>query len=602
MKQLTDIISIADAKHLPGLFCQRVHRTPDNIAFRQFDENSQRWSAASWQQMDNTIDQWHTTLANEKLTAGDRVAIMLRNCREWVYFDQAAMRLGLVTVPLYPNDHAENAAYILENSGARLLLIESGAAHTDLIEKPIVKKLERLIVLDTVLPEGLSNAVTVNDWLDTAKGHDPPPKESIDPHSLASIVYTSGTTGPPKGVMLSHHNMLWNAWSGLQSLPIYPEDHFLSFLPLSHTLERSVGYYLPVMAGSTVSYARSIPQLADDLATQKPTVLISVPRIYERIYNKLQDQLNDKPSFVQKLFQTAVDVGWQQFEYQQKRTAWHPSLLLHPLLNKLIASKVQQRLGGHLRVAICGGAPLSEHIAKTFIGLGIPIFQGYGLTETSPVVSVNTHEHNLPRSIGLPLQDVEVAFSEQNELLIKSPGVMLGYWDNEQATADSIDNQGWLHSGDLAEQDDQGYIHITGRLKDIIVLATGEKIPPADMESVLTMSPYIEHALIIGEGKPFLTALVVLTDKAWPYFIQRCHLMEKNPDKLINNSIFKDQVRRYVQDQLRRFPVYAEITAIAIAREPWTVENDLATPTLKIKRDQVLTRYQQQINALYEGH
>lgn len=597
----TDIISIESAHDLSGLFQERVRRTPDAVAYRQFDEESQTWQQSSWREMAHAIDYWRTALASEKLNIGDCVAIMLKNCKEWVYFDQAALSLGLVTVPLYPNDHAENAAYILENSDAKLLLVGNLSDHSELVQHPIARKLVRIISLEHTLSLTIENAKAMSVWLSRDQAI-VPPLMNIDSHSLASIVYTSGTTGPPKGVMLSHHNMLWNAWSGLQSLPIAPTDHFLSFLPLSHTLERSIGYYLPIMAGAMTTYARSIPQLAEDLLEQKPTVLISVPRIYERIYNKVHEQLKTKPDFARKLFLAAVDIGWLYFENKQNRSSWKPRLLAQPILKRLVANKIQHKLGGRLRIAICGGAPLSETIAKTFIGLGIPLFQGYGLTETSPVISVNTANKNLPKSIGLPLQDVEVKFSESNELLVKSPGVMQGYWKNKDATQQTIDADGWLHTGDLGLQDSDGFLHITGRLKDIIVLATGEKIPPADMEMAISMDPYIEHVLVIGEGRPYLTALVVLTQAAWHDLAEQAHLDSHSIDSLQNNSVFIQTVLQHVQQQVHQFPSYANILAVAITSDPWTVDNNLVTPTLKPKRSKILDRYQTEIEALYHGH
>jgi long-chain acyl-CoA synthetase len=327
-----------------------------------------------------------------------------------------------------------------------------------------------------------------------------------------------------------------------------------------------------------------------------------VPRIYERIYNKVQDQLKTKPPIAQKLFQAAVDVGWKHFEYQQNRAKWSPSLLAHPLLNHLIGNKIQQKLGRRLRIAICGGAPLSETIAQTFIGLGVPIYQGYGLTETSPVVSVNTAEKNLPKSIGRPLQDVEVRFSDAGELLVRSPGVMQGYWKDEKATKATIDNDGWLHTGDLGRQDENGFILITGRLKEIIVLANGEKVPPADMEMAIAMDPYIEHILVIGEGKPYMTGLVVLSDNAWDELAEEAHLENHSRDKLQTNTIFLRTVLQHVRRRLLKFPSYAQIVKIALTRELWTVENGLTTPTLKPKRSKIIQRYQSEIDQLYRGH
>lgn len=596
----TDYILPRHAHSLAGLLVARCHRSPHALACQQYDERLQSWQSYSWQQIHDEVMQWRGALAAEKLQPGDRVAVMLRNCRQWLCFDMAALGLGLVTVPLYPNDRADSAAYILAHSGAKILLLESIDDQQHLLHHDEVKALRRIIWLqpkpDTTMP---ANAVFITDWLAHAdRSRDV--INNIDPDSLATIVYTSGTTGPPKGVMLSHHNILWNAWRSLHSVPVYNDDMFLSFLPLSHTLERTVGYYLPIMAGAAICYARSIPQLAEDLMDRKPTVLISVPRIYERIYNRLQEQLSLKSTLQQKLFRLAVASGWQSFEYHQHRQGWHPRLLLHGVLDKLVGHKIRQRVGGRLRVAICGGAPLPEHVARTFIALGFPILQGYGLTETSPVLSVNQAAHNLPRSVGLLLHDVEARINEQNELLVKSPGVMLGYWHNQQATAATIDENGWLHTGDLGRLDDQGFLHITGRLKDIIVLANGEKVSPADMETAIAADKMIDQVLVIGDGKPFLTALLVLSDEAWVQLAKLTGLSEQAA--LSEAPVVEQHLLGRIQQQLHQFPSYAQIIRVAISRQPWTIENGLTTPTLKTKRQQIMTLFARDIDKLYEGH
>jgi len=600
----TDIISPDNALHLPGLLAERAKRSPEALACREFNAQSEQWQDVTWQQVANIVDHRRAVLAKEQFDPGDRVAIMLKNCCEWVYFDMAALSLGLVTVPLYPNDRPDNVAYILANSGAKLLLLEDLAEQAELAQHNALKELDRIITIVASPPIAhLPQCLSLEAWLsevDAAATVASPP--TLKPHDLASIVYTSGTTGPAKGVMLSHHNMLWNAWSGLQSITIYPDDRFLSFLPLSHTLERSIGYYLAIMAGAAIIYARSIPQLAEDLVTQRPTVLISVPRIYERVFNKIHDQLQQKSALAQKLFQAAVDIGWRHFEHQQKRLAWHPILLLHPILHYLVGQKIQNKLGGELRVAICGGAPLAAHIAKMFIALGIPIYQGYGLTETSPVISVNTPSHNLPKSIGIPLQDVTVRFSPEGELQVTSPGVMLGYWQNEAATADTIHKDGWLNTGDLGYQDESGFLHITGRLKDVLIMSNGEKISPTDIEMAICKDPFIDSAIVIGESKPFLSALLLINEDAWSRLAEAANLTITDPKQLKTHPSIIQLLLSRIQQQLHDFPAYANILQVAVTLEPWTVENNLSTPTLKAKRPQILQHYAADIDALYEGH
>ncbi|MCG7958673.1 MAG: AMP-binding protein, partial [Candidatus Thiodiazotropha taylori] len=476
-------------------------RTPEAIGFIQYDLASQQWQKSTWREMAQQVARWQAALKKEALKPGDRVALMMRNCKEWVIFDQAASGLGLVTVPLYTNDRPENIGYILQDAGVRLLLLENDPQWQDLQQiRNRLAGLNRILTMEKVDPLGLQpRLMHIDEWLPEETDAE---LELVDQSSeeLATIVYTSGTTGRSKGVMLSHRNILWDIESGVKIIDIFPTDTFLSFLPLSHTLERTVGYYLAMVAGATTAYSRSIAELGEDLQIIKPTILVSVPRIFERVYSKIQDKLAADSAIKQKLFGLAVETGWQVFENTQGRQPWNAKMLLWPLLNKLVAGKIQQKLGGRLRIAVSGGAPLSSDIAKVFIGLGVPILQGYGLTETSPIISANTHENNIPASVGVPFPGIEIRITDQDELLCRAPNVMLGYWNNRTATNECIDDQGWFHTGDKAKIESD-HIFITGRLKEIIVLANGEKVPPADMEMCISMDSLFDQVLIMGEGK-----------------------------------------------------------------------------------------------------
>lgn len=588
------------AQTLPGLFQERLALTPDKPAYRQFDAATETWQTLTWHDIAREVTRWQAALTKENLSPGDRVAVMLKNCAEWIIFDQAALGLGLVTVPLYLDDRPDNAAWIIDNAGARLLLVEGRFQHRKVAE--IVsssQKLERVISL--LPPEKLTDwspqFAIAEDWLKAAEGTVIPSRR-IAADMLASIVYTSGTTGKPKGVMLTHDNMLWNAWYASRCADFGPDEVFLSFLPLSHTLERTAGYYLPMLLGSEVAFARSIALLAQDLQIIRPTVLVSVPRIYERVYGRIQDALAKKGGVAHTLFDTAVDVGWHKFEYEQGRASWHPKLLSWPLLKKLVADGVTEKLGGRLKLAISGGAALSPDIAKVFIGLGVPIYQGYGLTETSPVVSVNRPDSNIPASIGKPLEGVEVRIGEHDELLTRSRCVMRGYWDNPEATAAVIDGAGWLHTGDQARMDERGHLYIIGRIKDIIVLNNGEKVPPGDMEAAIKLDPLFEHIMIIGEGKPYLAALAVLNMEHWQNWCTEQHLNASDPATLSDSRVNKMLLAR-LSVRLKDFPGYAQVRRLHASLEPWTVENGLLTPTLKMKRAQILAHYAKEADALF---
>ncbi len=590
-----DIISPDVAVSLAGLFRERVRRTPDSPAYLYYNENRGAWQPSSWAEMAQTAGRWQAAFAQEDLAAGDRIAIMARNCREWVCCEQAALGLGLVVVPLYAVDHAENAAYILRDAGAKWLLIEGEEQWQSLrMVSGELATVKRIVSLRHLTAADDERMRSLADWL-PGFGHEFR-VESCRPGQLASIVYTSGTTGHPKGVMLSHRNILWNAHACLDSVPVYREDLFLSFLPLSHTFERTVGHYLPMMAGAAVAHARAIPLLAEDLLTVRPTILISVPRIFERIYAKIQSRLATK-AVSRRLFEWAVAVGWQRFRHLQGRAAGHISELFWPLLKALVASKIMAKLGGRLRGAICGGAPLSNDVARVFIGLGMPLLQGYGLTETSPVISANLFDDNDPASVGIPLRDVEVRIGNDDELLVRSPGVCMGYWNQPEASAALIDRDGWLHSGDKVRIKDK-HIYITGRLKEIIVLANGEKVPPADMEAAIARDPLVEQVLVIGEGRPYLSVLVVLNDQQWQ--------SAANGIGVDPQALHEPQTEAWVLQRIARqcngFPGYAKIRRAALSLSPWTVENGLSTPTHKLRRGRIIAYFHDDIERLYEGH
>lgn len=585
---------------LPALFHERVTRTPEGIAYQYFDARTQDWKRSTWSEMADGVARWQAALLNEALQPGDKIAIMLPNCREWVMMEQAALGVGLVVVPLFANDRAANVSYILQDAGIKLLLVE-GSEH--LIELQTIRSqldgLVRLITLRTCEESSsFGRCQWVEDWLpDQGKGLN---KLKLDRGQLATIVYTSGTTGRPKGVMLSHQNILSNAFAGINAIPVYASDLFLSFLPLSHMLERTAGYYIPMITGATVAFARSVAQLGEDLLTIRPTAMISVPRIYEKVYGKIHDQLRGKSALARGLFNQAVKVGWHRFQHQQGRAPWGPSLIFWPLLNRLVASKIMAKLGGRLRLAMCGGAPLSTEVAKTFIGLGLNLSQGYGLTETSPVIGVNPLHDNDPASVGPPLQGIEVRTADNGELLCRGDCNMLGYWNNQQATSEIIDAEGWLHTGDKALIKDR-HIYITGRLKEIIVLSNGEKVPPSDIELAITMDPIFDQLLLIGENRPFLSALTVLNPEQWQQTAKKLHLDLENTAALQDDNLINTLLEK-IQSRLRDFPGYANIHRIAVSPQPWTIENGLITPTLKLRREQIQAQYHDMVEALYAGH
>ncbi|MDQ3028193.1 MAG: AMP-binding protein, partial [Pseudomonadota bacterium] len=416
------MIPVTDTDSIADCFARRVAATPDAAAYRFHDPQSAVWKEHTWRQSGEMVARMRAALEREGLAVGERVAIMAKNCPEWVFFDQAAHALGLVVVPIFVDDRPDNVAYCLNDSNVKVVLVDGP------------EQIAKLKEVADRIPE-VKRIVSVKElgaWLPPTAQARPPVK--VDGSALATIVYTSGTTGKPKGVMLTHQNMLQNAKAGLAVYDIFPDDVFLSFLPLSHMLERTVGYYLTMIAGSIVAFARSIQQLGEDFKMVRPTIIVSVPRIFEKLHAQVQSTLQSAPPAKRRLFELASTVGWDVFQWKQKRGPWKPSFLLWPVLRKLVAAKLLERLGGRLRICISGGAALNPQIAHTFIGLGLPICQGYGLTEASPVVSVNLLDRNDPASIGMPLPGIEIAFGEKDVLLVRGPSVMQGYWKHPEAT------------------------------------------------------------------------------------------------------------------------------------------------------------------------
>ena len=600
MSEADDCILLKEITNLSQLFCIRVHRSPDKPAYHYFNKTTQQWQNLSWSDMAKHVAHWQAALKNENLSPGDRVTLMVSNCPAWVMFEQAAMGLGFIVVPLYTNDRAENVSYIIDDAQIRILLLETAEQWQMLkLYCQDLSSLQRVVCMEPISDNEEPRLIQLDAWLPDATQRYPIHELNVHKSSLATIVYTSGTTGKPKGVMLSHENIFWDAHAGMQNVPVHRHDTFLSFLPLSHMFERTVGYYLPMISGSTVTYARSIEKLAEDLILKRPTILITVPRIFERVSNKIKSQLAEKPALAQYLFERTVSVGWHRFCHQQGKQAWHPKLLLWPILYLLVARKIMAKLGGRLRLAVSGGAPLALDIARTFIGLGLTISQGYGLTEASPVISTNKLDDNDPASVGQALPGIELKLGEDSELLVRSPSVMMGYWNQDEATRLAIDADGWLHTGDKARIE-QDHIYITGRLKEILVLSNGEKLPPADLEMAICTDPLFEQALVFGEQKPYLSALINLNPDKWQKLAMQLGITTEQ-DMLNHPSVHEFVIHR-LKELMTEFPGYAKIYRVHLTLDAWTVENSLMTPTLKLKRQQITDRYMEQIHQMYEGH
>jgi long-chain acyl-CoA synthetase len=532
----------------------------DKSLYRHCDAG--QWRDVSAADVATRVGRWQAALAALGFSAGDRIAICLRNGVDWVALDLAVLGLGLVVVPLYVDDNADNIAWCVANAEARLLVVENATMASAL--KATGNALPPIYVLRGEASEA---AATVASILPAAGGT--PLFSSLPENTLATICYTSGTAGRPKGVMLSHGNIIANVTSCQQTGMARPTDLFLSILPLSHMFERTGGYYLPLSIGARVVYARGVAELAEDLMSQAPTVMFAVPRIFEKFYARV-DQALAASRLKRWLFNQCVVRGWRV----ESGTATWWEKQVAPLLRSLVARPVLARVGGRMRLTIVGGAALDPLIARTFIGLGLPMLQGYGMTEASPVISVNREGDNDPESVGPPLPGVEAKLGADGELLARGRNVMQGYWRNEEATRAAIDAEGWLRTGDLAELRG-GKIYIRGRIKDILVMSNGEKLPPQDAELAVLDDPVFEQVMLVGEGRPFLTLLAVTK--------------ERDEKTLIAHA----------NEQLKAFPRWVRVRHVIATPEPWSVDNGLLTPTLKLKRPLLLAKFKGNLDSLY---
>lgn len=590
---------------LPQLLVNSVERYGEREALRQFDKETKSWHSLSYAQLMVRVMEWRRAYAAMNLERGTRIGILMPNSIDHACADQAALANGLVPVPLHAIDTPGASAFILSDSRAKVLVTNKltrwkqiKAAGGDLQDLTAVIITEDEVDDETGMVRGLS------EWL-AAGTHVVELPEGPKEDDLAGIVYTSGTTGRPKGVMLTHGNIVSNVKATLEC--VFPQvgDIFLSFLPLSHTFERTAGYYLALATGCTIAYNRSVLLLADDLKTIRPTVIISVPRVYERSFARVHDKLKKSRPAARYLFDWAVEIGWRDFcrrnhlPVEHTGRAWLDGLM-RPLVRK-VSSTLLDQFGGRLRIAISGGAALSSKVARTFCGLGLPIIQGYGMTEASPIIAGNNRTLNQPNTVGKPFNNVEVRLGEGDEIQIKGPSITRGYWNRPDATADAFTEDGWFRTGDVGGFNELGLLSIKGRIKEIIVTSTGEKVPPADLEAAIETDPLFSQCYVIGENRPYLSLITVVNPDEWASFAKSCGVDPADPASLDNPSVKTAALKR-AKTAAGEFPHYALPRAVVLTQEPWTIENGLITPTLKLKRGPLSKKFANVIAQLYATH
>ncbi len=582
-----------------GLLRERVRRTPDAIAYRQYDSHAKHWTALTWQQVLRRTQKFAGALNELNLPPRQNVGILLKNCIDWVCFDMAAHQLGHVVVPLYPQDCPENAAHIVRNAELRLLFVDTASRwselqayseHFPVLDHIWLQRQDTAInhVYDSLRIRSLDGVLSNTDLFDVDL--------STGPDSQATIIYTSGTTGVPKGVVLTHYAILKNAEGVARVIPPAPDDVFLSILPLAHAFERTLGYYLPMMAGSSTAYAPSLQRLLSDLRNIKPTVVMGVPRLFEQMHSIIRRGAKGNRLKLW-LLDTTAKLGWRRSQWLRGQARCPPphERLLWPLLAAIVVTPVTGALGGRLRVAVSGGANLPTDIAEFLIGLGLPLVEGYGLTEAGPVVTASTLQDYVPGSVGFPISGVDLKVSDHGELLVCTSSKMTGYWRNSEASSKAFLDERWLRTGDLAELR-EGRVYIVGRCKDILVLSNGENVNPEALEAVIAVDPLIKQICLVGDRRPFLSAIVVIDMKLW---LDLAHARQLAPSKP-NTDLSKSVVLTRIAKRLKGRPTFQQVRAVHIELDEWTVESGLITPTLKVRRSFVLAKYKSQIEQIYK--
>jgi long-chain acyl-CoA synthetase len=566
-----------------------------------------RWTDLSYGELAERVQAASVGLRELGIRDGDRVAILSENRPEWAIADYACLAARCTNVPIYPTLPARQAEYILHDSGAVALLVSS----VEQLEKALAIR-ERLPALrhivafdagargprvlgfDELLACGRAALARHPDWQARAL--------RVTPDDLATLIYTSGTTGDPKGVMLTHGNIASNVTTCVGLFDFSRNDECLSFLPLSHIFERMFGHYSMFHAGVLINYAGSIETVPSDMQERRPTMMASVPRLYEKIYARVLDSVRASPAPRRRIFAWARRVGEEWVERTLAGAPIPATLAFQRrLADRLVFAKLRARTGGRIRFFISGGAPLSPEIAKFFFAAGMPILEGYGLTETSPVMAVNTFSRTKLGTVGRPIPGVEVRIADDGEIITRGPNVMRGYFGKPQATADAIDADGWFHTGDIGLLDAEGYLRITDRKKDLIVTAGGKNIAPQPIENLAKSSKFVSNAVMLGDRRPFPIMLVVPSVEPLKAWAVRHGLPADDLERLVSLPDVQTKVEREIRKTLRDLAQFEMPKKFLLLPRDFSVEGGELTPTLKVRRRIVEERHRAAIEELYSG-
>ena len=541
---------------------------------------------------------------------GDRVAILSENRAGWVIADLGILSIGAVVTPIYATNTPEQIEYVLQHSGAKIIFVSSKFQYTKLLKiRESIPAVELVVSFERFLGESSLPVCTFYQLSEIDEPITEDEKRALEadidriaPGDLLTLIYTSGTTGVPKGVMLSHNNILTNTeYLSEQSGAVEENDVLLSFLPLSHILERSVGYYMTLRNGALMAFADSVEKIPENMMEVNPTVIVSVPRLFEKIYHRIYENVHRSSLLRRTLFHWAIDVG-KQFVAAKIMHRKAPALLSfkHAIADRLIFSKIRGRFGRRMKLCCCGGAPLDKTLNEFFWAIGIPIFEGYGLTETSPAVSFNNEKNVRFGSVGVALKNTEIKIAADGEILVKGPQVMLGYYNNPEATAEVMED-GWFKTGDVGHLED-GFLYITDRKKELIITAGGKNIAPQPIENELKMDKYISSAIIYGDRKPYLVALIVPNMERVVDFARVKHIRYVDLEDLVHHRAVYKLYELRLEEINAKLAQYETIKKFALLPRDFSIDGGELTATMKLRRKVIYEKYKHKIEDLYADH
>jgi long-chain acyl-CoA synthetase len=591
-----------EVRTLTELYRHSMRAHPRDVAFRW--RQGSTWTDLSSADFEERVQACAAGLLVHGIQAGDRVALLSENRYEWALVDTACLQVGAIVVPIYPTLLAEQIEYLLQDSGAVALFCSTDDQVTKIqTVRDRCTELREVIsfeassvpgtqTLDKLLELGRMNLDDKRQEIDRRAG-------SKEPGDVATIIYTSGTTGKPKGVMLTHGNIVENVRGVARVLHLSPKDRCLSFLPLSHILERMAGHYYMLYQGVSIAYAQSPETVANDMGEVRPTIMISVPRLYEKIYSRVLESANTGSPTKRKIFWWAKAVGERWATKMIRRQKIDLGLAMQKkIADALVFRKLQARTGGNLRFFISGGAPLAREIAEFFFSAGLPIYEGYGLTETSPVISVNLPEAFRPGSVGTVLPGVEVKIADDGEILTRGPNVMPGYYNRPEDTAEVFED-GWFKTGDIGHLDDDGFLYITDRKKDLLVTAGGKNVAPQPIENELKLHKFVSEAVVIGDRRRFLSALLVPALEPLMDFAEREGL-GSTPAEVIANPRVQQEFADLITEANTRLASFEQIKKFRVVDHEFTLDDGQLTPSLKVRRRVVNDMYAELIDSMYE--